>query len=102
MTHPSVLISVALACMSACHHAPAPKPPPQIVVAKRPVCNLPELPGAIGPVIGWANPDQIVVSKSDMVGILQYVQALRDWIEAARPCLDGTFADDLNHFLGAP
>jgi hypothetical protein len=86
----------------ACHHAPAPKPPPQVVVAKRPVCNLPELPGAFVPATHWSDDKSTVtLTREDWVSVIQYTGGLRDWIEAARPCLDGTFADDLNHFLGA-
>ena len=76
-----------LALLVACHHAPKPVPPPQVVVAPRPVCNLPALPGPIAPVVGWPTPETVLVSKSDFVLMLQYVQGLRDWIEAAAGCL---------------
>jgi hypothetical protein len=49
---------------------------------------LPELPGPIKPVIGWPTPDTVMVSKSDMVEILEYVAAMRDWIQVASACLE--------------
>jgi hypothetical protein len=49
---------------------------------------LPELPGAIKPVIGWPTPDTVLVSKSDMIEILAFVQGLKDWIEVANSCLE--------------
>jgi hypothetical protein len=91
-----------VAALVACHHAPAPKPPPQVVVEKRPVCNLPVLPGLFDPDERWnADKSAVTLSRADYAAIVAFTAGLRDWIEAARPCLDGTFADDPNHFLGA-
>jgi hypothetical protein len=49
---------------------------------------LPELPGPISPVIGWPTPDTVLVSKSDLVEMLAFVQGLKDWIEVANSCLE--------------
>jgi hypothetical protein len=82
-----VAIAVSLAYMSACHHAPRPVPPPQVVVAKRPMCNLPAIPTPVNPPVGWPTPETILISKSDFVEMIQYVDGLRAWIEAAAVCL---------------
>ena len=71
------------------HKCPPPvQPPPTIQLSKSPDCRLPELPGPIKPVIGWPTPDTVMVSKSDMVEILEYVAAMRDWIQVASACLE--------------
>jgi hypothetical protein len=59
-----------------------------VTISKNPDCVLPELPGAIKPVIGWPTPDTVLVSKSDMIEILAFVQGLKDWIEVANSCLE--------------
>jgi hypothetical protein len=77
-----------LALLACSHPRPAPIEPPHVVIAPRPTCNLPELPAPIEPkVVGFPTPDEVVVSKSDMVAILDYVQAMHDWIGAAAGCL---------------
>lgn len=53
----------------------------------RPECHLPELPLGIVPNVGYPTPESIMVSRTDFALMLEYVAALRDWIEAASECL---------------
>jgi hypothetical protein len=59
-----------------------------VTTSYRSPCALPDLPGPITPVVGWATPDQIMMSKADAIEIVNYVRALRDWIEVAAVCLE--------------
>jgi hypothetical protein len=80
-----LLLVFLLACS---HAAPKPVEPPHVAYVSPPSCNLPELPEPIAPtIVGWPTPDEIVVSKSDMVAVLSYVQALHDWVFAAAACI---------------
>jgi hypothetical protein len=45
------------------------------------------LPHAIGVAVGFPDEHGIYLSKSDWAQMAQFVQGLRDWIEAAQPCL---------------
>ena len=81
----------------------APTPPEQPYSIHSPTCDLPALPDSIEPkVVGWPTPEQVVVSKSDMIGIITYVTGLHDWIRAAAACLENhqSFYGTVNAFMG--
>lgn len=81
----AVAILWCAACSKPCPKVPT--PPPQVTVIRPPSCTLPDLPGPIAPVIGWPEPDRVMVSKTDFILIIDYVQGMRDWIEVAAGCL---------------
>jgi hypothetical protein len=62
--------------------------PPTIQISKNPDCNLPELPLPLHPVVGFPDSEHIFITKTDLAEITAYLVALRQWIEAARGCLE--------------
>jgi len=96
--------ALALIALIACGSSkPKPVPPvPETIAAPPLECALPELPGPIAPTIGWPTPDQVMISKTDFLLMIDFVSALRDWVFAAQACFDAqrpTFAKALNSFL---
>lgn len=53
-----------------------------------PTCHLRELPRGVLPNVGFPTPDTVMVSKTDYAEMIAFVEALRDWAEDARDCLN--------------
>jgi hypothetical protein len=81
-------LHLCLSCRSPKPAAPTIQDP-TVSLIPSPTCDLPALPDAIEPkIVGFPTPDQVVVSKSDMALIINYVTGLHDWIHAAHACLE--------------
>lgn len=62
-------------------------PLPVAIAAPKLPCELPELPLPVQ-LVGMASPDGIVLTKSDAIALLAYLEGERAWIDAARVCLE--------------
>jgi hypothetical protein len=94
-----------LSCLAmACGHksAPTTTPAPTPYLIPTPECDLPAFPEPAPVAVGFPDPENILLTRTDFSGLLQYVQGLRDWIEAAGACLRGqmSFANEVKSFMG--
>lgn len=51
--------------------------------------------------MGFPTPTDILITKTDFAMLLEYVEGMRMWIEAAAACMhhQRTFAEEINQFL---
>ena len=86
-----LLLMLSLALSASCRKCPRQTtPPPTISLTPLPECRLPDLPLPIRPAIGFPTPEEILITKTDFALIVAYVTGLRDWIDAAAGCLQGS------------
>lgn len=50
-------------------------------------CDLPDLPYGVLPNVGFPTPTDIMVSRTDYGEMINFIDALRDWVAAASACL---------------
>ncbi len=85
-------LALSLLLLPSCHHQKSAEPTataPTVSYVQPPSCSLPDLPDPIQPqIVGYPTPEQILITKTDMIAIVDYVNALHDWVRAAHDCLE--------------
>lgn len=90
LAYPIAAIAIGWLILGCC---PKPKPvipgPPVVTVADPIECLTPPLPLPLTAPIGFPAPDgqSIYVSLSDWARLADYLLGMRNWIEAAQPCI---------------
>lgn len=50
-------------------------------------CDLPDIPEGVLPNVGFPDPDSIKVSRTDYAAMIDFVEKLRAWAQAADACM---------------
>jgi hypothetical protein len=87
----ALLLLVIASCCKPCPTCAALPPravsPPVVAVSASPLpCNLPPLPMPIQ-LVGMPSEQGLLVTKTDMQGLVVYLVGIRSWIDAAQLCI---------------